>query len=69
MGEEQAIRFKADFERNWGPSPPFAESAFRAATVVAREASKFLLVYLHSPLHQVELPPLLWSEIDDFTHG
>jgi FAS-associated factor 2 len=49
---DAAHRFNESFEQRYGPTPPFVRGSYREAKELARAQNRFLLVYLHSPLHQ-----------------
>jgi FAS-associated factor 2 len=54
-GAESARRFVQGYEERYrgrGGPPPFVTGGYKRAASQAREESKLLLVYLHSPLHQ-----------------
>ena len=52
QGPEAASRLKAAFEDRFGTPPQFIQNSYMQAASLARQQSKFLLVYLHSPFHQ-----------------
>lgn len=50
--DEDSARFESDFERDYGTDrPDFFRGSYTKAVANAFQNSKFLLVYLHSPLH------------------
>lgn len=54
-GAEAARRFVQSYEERYngrGATPPFVVQNYKRAAAQARTESKFLLVYLHSPIHE-----------------
>jgi hypothetical protein len=50
--DDDCATFKSDYERSYGlEHPTFFQGAYTKAVAHAYQNSKFLLVYLHSPLH------------------
>lgn len=51
--EADTRNFISDFDANYGSNhPTFIESTYQQAVDLAFRSSKFLLIYLHSPLHE-----------------
>lgn len=50
---QDALRFVDDYDQKFSPNhPTFHAGSYQSAVSTAFERSKFLLVYLHSPLHE-----------------
>lgn len=51
-GADAANRFIVDFERRYEYAPPFSATGYKDAVLLAKQRGQFLLVYLHSPMHE-----------------
>ena len=50
---QDARKFISDFDQTYSPGhAPFCDNSFQAAVQQAHQASRFLVVYLHSPVHE-----------------